>query len=128
MSTIIEGPFINATRKATEAKGVVGKRRGNRSASEGLCHPSSRYFLSIFLVNPLHSTPLSLVATPLSRRRLNLGVAEALLLDESWPRGSINCFLVSCNTNGVSEAEFVEADRLTLFVSFSVNKRVLCLE
>lgn len=63
-----------------------------------------------------------------SRRRLNLGVAEALLLDESWPRGSINCFLVSCNTNGVSEAEFVEADRLTLFVSFSVNKRVLCLE
>lgn len=55
------------------------------------------------------SIPLPLVATPLSRRRLNLGVAEALLLDESWPRGSINCFLVSCNTNGVSEAEFVEA-------------------
>lgn len=72
--------------------------------------------------------PHSLVATPLSRRRLNLGVAEALLLDESWPRGSINCFLVSCNTNGVSEAEFVEADRLTLFVSFSVNKRILRLE
>lgn len=75
------------------------------------------------------SIPLPLVATPLSRRRLNLGVAEALLLDESWPRGSINCFLVSCNTNGVSEAEFVEADRLTtLFVSFSVNRRILCLE
>lgn len=72
------------------------------------------------------SIPLPLVATPLSR--LNLGVAEALLLDESWPRGSINCFLVSCNTNGVSEAEFVEADRLTLFVSFSVNRRILCLE
>lgn len=85
MSTITEDPFINATRKATEAKGV-GKRRGNRSAWRGW-HPSSRYFLSIFLVK-LTPPPFPILGTPLSRRRLNLEALEALLLEETWPRDS----------------------------------------
>lgn len=93
MSTITEGPFINATMEKGDGGkgGVVGKRGGNRSARRGCATLHHDIFFPFFSSTP----PLPLLLLLLfSSTSKSVEVAEACCYRKNRGHDN-NCLLVS---------------------------------